>query len=130
VRAGERDQLIVGVEHLSRLVGPDGDGRERRDEQPGVEHGFDDRQHARVDRDVLVELAVHEQVVDADGPQSLEQIVGRDDAEVALEPQQVLRDGVDQVLLDDAFEHGVARLCDLSGVIGDRGGRKGHGPES
>ena len=48
---GQRDELIVGVDRLRRLARADRDRRERRDEQPGVEHAARRWAARRVDRD-------------------------------------------------------------------------------
>ena len=42
-------------------------------------------------RDALVELPMDEQVVDPSGVDALEEVVGRHDAEVVLEPEEARR---------------------------------------
>jgi hypothetical protein len=90
VRLGERDQLVVGVERLRGLVGIDRDRRQRRHQAAAVEHALDDRQHALVHRDHLVDRAAREQVVDPHGARALEQVRRRLRGELALEPEDVV----------------------------------------
>ncbi len=101
---GERDELVIGVDRLGQLVGADGDRRQRRDEQAGIEDCLDDRKDVRVNGDPLVEGSVDQQVVDAGGPTALEEIVGRDDAELSLEAEEVLEDGVGEIGLDGILD--------------------------
>ncbi len=112
VGTGERDELVVGVDRLGLLVGPDGDGGERRDQEPGIEHPLDDGQHVRMHRDLLEGGAVDEQVVHPHGVHPLEEVVGRHGAEVVLQLEQRLVDLVHQVRLDGVGEDGVAVLGD------------------
>ena len=62
--------------------------------QPRVEHALDDRQHVRVHGDALVQLAVHEQVVDAHGAGALEGVARGTDVELALEALEIGGHGV------------------------------------
>ncbi len=109
---GERDELVVGVNRLRLLVGADGDGGERRDQEPRIEYGLDHGQHVRMDRDLLEGGAVDEQVVHAHGAHALEEVVGRDRAEIVLEHEERFVDLVHQVRLDGVGEDGVAVLGD------------------
>ena len=120
---GMRDQLIVGVDRLRRLARADGDRRQRRDEAAAVEHAFDDRQHVGVHGDPLVQVAVHEQVVDPPGVLAFEAVRRRLDAEVVLEAHEVVGECVDQLGLDRAIEDREALLGDLGHVRGGVHGR-------
>ena len=68
-----------------------------------------------------VELAVGQQVVDAHGVVALEAVGRRHRAEVVLEPQQVVGEGVEQVGLDGVGNDRVAQLGDAVDVLGDGG---------
>ena len=94
------------------LVGPDGDGGERRDQEPRVEHRFYDGKHVGVHRDLLEGGAVDEQVVHPHGAHPLEEVVGGDGSEVVLQLEQCLVDLVHQLRLDGIGEDGVAVLGD------------------
>ena len=113
----ERDELVVGVDRLGLLVGPDGDGGERRDQEARIEHRLDDGQHVGVHRDLLEGGAVDEQVVDPHGAHALEEVVGRHGAEVVLQLEERLVDLVHQVRLDGVGEDGVAVLGDPREVV-------------
>ena len=117
VRPGERDELIVGVDRLRLLVGADGDGGERRDQEAGIEHRLDHGEHVRVHRDLLEGGAVDEQVVHPHGPHALEEIVGRDGAQVVLQLEECLVDFVHQLRFDGVGEDGVALLGDPRDVV-------------
>ena len=91
---------------------PDGDGREGRDQEAGVENALADRQDGGVQRYLLVERAVHQQVVDADGAGALEEVVGGHDAELDFEAAKVVVEGVDEVGLDGVLDNRVALLGD------------------
>ena len=112
VRSGQWDQLVVGVHRLGLLTGPDCDGRERRDQQPGVEDAFDDGEHVGVHRDLLERGPVDEQVVHPHRMDTLEEIVGGHGAEIVLQLEQRLVDLVDKLGLDGAGEDGVPVLGD------------------
>ena len=99
------DDLIVGVDQLGRLVGSDGDGGQRRDEETGIEDLLDDGQDVRMDGDPLVERSVDEEVVDPGGAEALEEVVGGDDPEGVFESEQVLVQLVDQVRGDGVLDH-------------------------
>ena len=71
-------------------------------------------QHVGVDRDPLERLAVHEQVVDADGLAALEVVGRRHDAEVDLEAVQLVVELVEQVGLDGVLDDRVALLATRS----------------
>ena len=94
--SGQRDELIVGVDRLRLLVGPDSDGREGGDEQARIEHALDDGQHVGVHRDLLEGGAVDEEVVDPRRLDALEEVVRRHDAKVVFELEEVLVDFVDE----------------------------------
>ena len=108
----ERDQLVVGVDRLRLLVGADGDGGEGRDEEARIEHALDDGEHVWVDRDLLKGLAVDEEVVDPPGVEPLEEVVGGDGPEVALELEEGVVDLVDELRLDGVGKDRVAVLGD------------------
>ena len=117
VGPGQRDELVVGVDRLRLLVGPDGDGRERRDEQTRIEHALDDGQHVGVHGDLLEGWAVYEEVVDPRGVEALEEVVGGDGAEIVFQLEKGFVDLVDEVGLDRVGEDGVAVLRDTPEVI-------------
>ena len=77
VGLGEGEDLVVGVDGLGGLAGADGDGRQRGDQQLGVEHPLGDRQDRRVDRDAGEDRPAGQQVVEADGGHALEEVGGR-----------------------------------------------------
>ena len=79
VRSGQRDQLVVGVEWLRVFVGADGDGGERRNEESRIEHPLDYREDVGVDRDLVEERPVRQQVVDPSGAHPFEQVGGGND---------------------------------------------------
>ena len=68
----------------------------------------DDGQDLRVHGDLLVERAVHEQVVDAHRPRALEGIAGRLHVVLLLQAQEVVGKRGHQLGLDDAFGDRVA----------------------
>ena len=84
--------------------------------QPGIEHALDDRQHARVHRHPLPDLAEREQVVDAQRVLAFERVVGRLDLEERLEVGERLRERVDQLGLDRVLDDRVAVALDVGHV--------------
>jgi hypothetical protein len=121
VRLGEGDQLVVGVDRLRGLPGVDADRRQRGDETARIEDALDDRQDVRVHRNTLVDLAVDEEIVDADGARPLEGVPRGLDVVHELEAVEVgdelgherrldrsLDDG--EALTGDPLEVGVKRL--------------------
>ena len=124
VGPGERDELVVGVDRLCLLAGAYGDGGQRRNEQPGVEHALDDGEDTRVHRDLLEGRPVDEQVVHARRMEPFEEVLGRADAEIVLQLEQRLVDLVDQLGGDDALQYRVALFGDPPDMvleIGDGG---------
>ena len=81
----------------ARLAGPDADRRQGREQAAGVEHVLDDREDGRVHRNGLEVRPVDQQVVDPDGGAALEGVVGRRDAQLVLEPLEVVVQGGDEV---------------------------------
>ena len=123
VRSGERDQLVVGVDRLGLLVGPDGDGGERRDQETRVEHRLHHGEHVGVHGDLLEGGAVDEEVVHPHGADPLEEVVGWDGAEVMLQLEERLVDLVHQLRFDGVGENGVALLGDAGDVLFEVGER-------
>ena len=123
VRAGERDQLVVGVDRLRLLVGPDRDGGQGRDEEPRIEHAFHDGEDVGMHRDLLEGLAVDEEVVDAPRVEALEEVLGGDRPELSLELEKGSVDLVDELRLDGVGQHRVAVRRDALEVgleVGER----------
>jgi hypothetical protein len=116
VGLGQRDQLVIGVDGLSLFVRPDGDRRQRRDQQTGVKDPLDDREDIRVERNSLIERTVHEEVVDAGGFSAFEEIVRRHDAEIVFESEEIIGDGVDQVEVNGILDDGPTLVPDFLGV--------------
>ena len=110
VGTGEWDELVVGVDRLRLFFGPDGDGRERRDQEPGIEHTLDDREDVVMHRDLPEGRPVDEQVVHPCRMHTLEEVVGGHDAEVALQREQGVVDLVHQLGLNGVGQDGVAVL--------------------
>jgi hypothetical protein len=104
---------------LGRLARVDADGRQRRDEAARVEHALHDRQHVRVDRDLLEPRSVDQQVVDPDGVGALEVVPRRRDGELALEPEQVVVQRVDELGVDGVLDDRVAVRGDALDVVVD-----------
>ncbi len=96
--------MVVGVYGLRGLTGVYGDGRQRGHQTTLVENRLDKRQHRVVDRDPLIELAVSEQVVDADGVFALEIVSRRPDVAFVLETQEVLGEGLAEVRFDRVLD--------------------------
>jgi hypothetical protein len=116
VRLRQRQQLIVGVDRLRALARVDGDRGQRGHQTAAVEDALDQRQHRCVDRHLLVETPVREEIVDAHGARALEQVLRRLHVEVLLEPVQVLQQRRDQLRLDHALEDRIAVTLDGGGV--------------
>ena len=124
----ERDELVVGMDRLCLFVGPDGDGRERGDQEPRIEDAFDDGEHVGVHGDLLEGRPVHEQVVDPRRPQAFEEVLGRNDTEVLFQLEQRLVDLVHQLRLDRVREDGVTVLGDAAQMGFELGEGAGRGP--
>jgi len=75
------DVLSVGARALARV---DADRRQKRHQASRIEDALDDREHPLVDGNLLVELPVHEQVVDAHGMRTLEGVARWPDVELLL----------------------------------------------
>ncbi len=112
MRTGERDQLVVSVDWLRLLVGPDRDGRQGGDEESRIEHAFHHWEDVGVHRDLLEGRTVHEEVVDAPRVKALEQVVGGDGPELPLESEKGAVDLVDELGLYGVGQHRVAVLGD------------------
>ncbi len=63
-------------------------------------------------RDLLEELPVHQEVVDADRVMSFERVLGRRDLVVALEPLELGEHRAAQLGLDRVLDDRVAVACD------------------
>src|SRR5262245_2659424 len=120
VRLRQREQLIVGMDRLRPLTRVDADRRQRRHQAPRIEHAIDDRQDLLVDGDLLIELSVYEQVVDAHGVRTLEGVSRGLDLEFLLEALEIVHQGRDQLRLDDALEDRVSVARDALEVAGGR----------
>ena len=128
MRSGEGDELIVGVDGLSLLVGSDGDGGEGRNEEARIEHGLDHGQHVGMHRDLLEGRPMFEEVVHPHGAHPFEEIVGRHRAQVVLELQERLVDFVHEVGLDGVGEDGETLLgdpCEVGFEVGQRADASG-----
>jgi hypothetical protein len=68
---------------------------------------------------------VDEQVVDAGRVKAFKEVVGGDDPQIVLQPEERLVDFVDQVRFDGTGEDGVPIFGDTAKVVGPLGTRAG-----
>jgi hypothetical protein len=80
----------------------------KRQQATLVENAFHHRQHARMDGNLLVELAVNQKVVDAPGARAFERVVAAADPEIRLQPQQIPGQGVGVGGVEHVLDQAVA----------------------
>ena len=120
MRLGEPAHLVVGVDGLCRFAGVDGDARERAHQAAVAEHRVDEGQYHRVQRHLLVERAVGEEVVDAGGGPALEAVGAALDAQFAFEAIDVGVEGGGHVGVERVEHDGVAIGAKAIEVRGQR----------
>jgi hypothetical protein len=139
VRSGERDQLVVGVDRLACSSGPMAMEESDEIKSAGIEHPSTTGSTFGCTGIFSKVAPWTSRLYTRSGAQPLEEVVGRDDAQVVLQLEEGLVDLVDEVRFDGVGEDGVALLGDAREVlfhVGERvhgaarrlGARWGHEP--